>query len=220
MTFEPFLHELWTARGAVVDGVLVTIASAGLSIALGTLLGTVVGLLLVYAPAPLCLPARAYTDFVRGTPVLVLVLASFYVLSIVRIQLSAFQAGVLALLVFCSSHVAEIVRGALLAIPSGQTDAARATGLTFLQTFASVLLPQALRQILPTWVNTATEIVKASTLLSIIGVTELLLSIQQIISRNFLSLEFYLLAGGIYFAIDFGIERLSKALERRLAFTG
>lgn len=217
MALEPFLHELWTARGAIVDGVVVTVTSAGLSISLGTLLGTAVGLLLVYAPGPLRLAARVYTDFVRGTPVLVLVLASFYVLSVVRIQLNPFQAGVFALMVFCSSHVAEIVRGALLAIPAGQTDAARAIGLTFGQTFAFVLLPQALRQMLPTWVNTATEIVKASTLLSIIGVTELLLSVQQVISRNFLSLEFYLLAGAIYFVIDFSIERASKALERRVA---
>ena len=78
-------------------------------------------------------------------------------------------------------------------------------------------MPQALRQMLPTWVNTATEIVKASTLLSIIGVVELLLSIQQIISRNFLSLEFYFLAGFIYFLINFGIENLGRAIERKVA---
>lgn len=218
MALESFAHEAWAARGAIVDGMLVSVASAGLSIALGTLLGTVVGLLLVYAPLPIRLLTRGYIDFVRGTPVLVLVLASFYVLSVVvHVQLGPFEAGVLALMVFCSAHVAEIVRGALAAVPPGQGEAARAAGLTFAQTFFHVLAPQALRQMLPTWVNAATEIVKASTLLSIIGVTELLLSIQQIISRNFLSLEFYLLAGAIYFAIDFSIERLGKAVERRVA---
>ncbi|MCH8999160.1 MAG: amino acid ABC transporter permease [Proteobacteria bacterium] len=131
--------------------------------------------------------------------------------------LTAFEAGVFALTLFCSSHVGEIVRGALQAIPKGQTEAARAIGLTFGQIFVYVLLPQAMRQMLPTWVNTATEIVKASTLLSIIGVVELLLSIQQIISRNFLSLEFYFFAGFIYFLINFGIEKLGRSIERKVA---
>ena len=70
---------------------------------------------------------------------------------------------------------------------------------------------------LPTWVNTATEIVKASSLLSIIGVVDLLLSIQQIIARNFMSLEFYFFAGFLYFCINFGIERLGRLVERRIA---
>jgi polar amino acid transport system permease protein len=111
-----------------------------------------------------------------------------------------------------------MLRGALLAIHRGQTEAAMAIGLTFRQTFQSVLMPQALRQILPTWVNAATEMVKASTLLSVIGVVELLLATQQVISRNFLSLEFYFFAGFVYFVIDFSIERLGRFVETKVAF--
>lgn len=132
-------------------------------------------------------------------------------------QLSAFQAGIFALTLFCSSHVREIVRGALQAIPAGQIEAAKSVGLIFGQTFTSVLLPQALRQILPTWVNTATEIVKASTLLSVIGVVELLLSVQQVISRTFLSLEFYFFAGFVYILINFAIEKAGRYFERKVA---
>jgi len=128
-------------------------------------------------------------------------------------------AGVLALAVFCSSHVGEIVRGALQAIPRGQTEAAKAIGLTFAQTFVEVLLPQAGRLILPAWVNVAAEIVKASTLLSIIGVAELLLATQEIIARTFMSLPFYFFAGFLYFCINFGIERLGRAVEKRLALS-
>ena len=80
-----------------------------------------------------------------------------------------------------------------------------------------VLLPQALRQILPVWINTAVEIVKASTLLSIIGVGELLLKTQEIIGRNFLTLEFYTFAGLLYFLVNFSIERFGRIVERRLA---
>jgi ABC-type amino acid transport system permease subunit len=128
-----------------------------------------------------------------------------------------FSAGVLALAIFCSSHVGEIVRGALQAIPKGQTEAAKAIGLTFTQTFTSVLWPQAMRQCLPAWVNTAAEMVKASTLLSVIGVAELLLRTQEIISRNFMSLQFYFLAGGLYFIINYGIEHFGKYVERKTA---
>lgn len=212
-----FLEQIWIARVPLFKGIGVTVSISFFAIAAGSLLGVLVGLTLVYGGRVSRLAARGYTDFIRGTPVLVLVLASYYVLSTVGIDLGPFQAGVLALAVFCSSHVGEIVRGALQAIPRGQTEAAKAIGLTFTQTFAYVLWPQALRQMLPAWVNTAAEMVKASTLLSIIGVGELLLRTQEIISRNFMSLEFYLFAGLLYFAINFGIERLAKRVERKVA---
>jgi polar amino acid transport system permease protein len=111
-----------------------------------------------------------------------------------------------------------MLRGALQAIPPGQVEAARSIGLTFRQIFVYVLAPQALRQVIPTWINTAAELVKASTLLSIIGVSELLLVTQEVISRNYLSLEFYGFAGLLYFLVNFAIERLGKAVDRRLAY--
>jgi len=218
MDLSLFIKELLIARGAIWDGFLMTMAISTLAISLGSVLGLFVGLALVYAWVPVRFLVRIYVDFIRGTPVFVLVLASFYILSGIGIQLNAFQAGVLAITLFCSTHVAEMIRGALGAIHRGQVEAALAIGLTFRQTFVSVLMPQALRQILPTWVNASTEMVKASTLLSVIGVAELLLSTQQIISRNFLSLEFYFLAGFIYFLIDFSIERLGRFCERKLAY--
>jgi polar amino acid transport system permease protein len=215
-----FLTQLWTARWSLLSGLGVTVSISALSILFGTLLGIAVGLSLTYGPRVLRLPVRLYVDFLRGTPVLVLILAAFYILSVAGLQLSAFQAGVLALTLFCSSHVGEIVRGALEAIPKGQGEAATAMGLTFVQTLRLVLLPQALRQILPTWVNTAAEMVKASTLLSIIGVVELLLAAQEQISRTFMSLEFYFFAGFLFFLINFGIERLGRYVERRVAIPG
>jgi polar amino acid transport system permease protein len=215
--FSAFFDQLWIARFVILKGLGVTVSISLLSIIAGSLLGVLVGLSLVYGNRVVRLAVRAYTDFIRGTPVLVLVLASYYVLSTIGIELGPFQAGVLALAIFCSSHVGEIVRGGLQAIPKGQTEAAKATGLTFGQTFTSVLWPQALRQFLPAWVNTAAEMVKASTLLSVIGVAELLLRTQEIISRNFLSLQFYFFAGLLYFVINYGIERFGKYVERKTA---
>jgi polar amino acid transport system permease protein len=212
-----FLDQAWLARIPLLKGLGATISISFLSIVVGSFLGIFVGLALTYGGWALRLLVRAYTDFIRGTPVLVLVLASYYVLSTIGIDLGPFQAGVLALSVFCSSHVGELVRGALQAIPIGQTEAAKAIGLTFPQTFAYVLGPQALRHALPAWVNTAAEMVKASTLLSIIGVAELLLRTQEVISRSFLSLEFYFFAGFLYFVINYGIERFGRYVERKTA---
>ena len=216
MELSRFLAELWIARWALLSGFGVTVAISLLAIVAGTGLGLGVGLLLTYGARPLRWLARGYTDFIRGTPVLVLILASFYVLGFVGIQLSAFAAGVFALTLFCSSHIGEILRGALQTIPKGQTEAAKAIGLRFSQTFAYVLLPIALRQMLPAWINAAVEIVKASTLVSVIGVVELLLATQQVIARNFMSLDFYLLVGVLYFIVNVSLERLGRVVERRI----
>jgi polar amino acid transport system permease protein len=214
-TFTQFLHELWIARIPILEGLGVTVAASALAILAGSILGIGVGLALTYGAPPLRWLVRAYTDFIRGTPVLVLVLASYYILGAAGVQLSPFQAGVLALSVFCSSHVGEIVRGALQAIPAGQIEAAKAIGLTFPQTFLYVLMPLAIRQILPTWVNTAAEMVKASTLLSIIGVGDLLLASQETISRTFMSLHFYFFAGLLYFTVNYAIEHFGRYVERK-----
>ncbi|HEV7322876.1 MAG TPA: amino acid ABC transporter permease [Ensifer sp.] len=217
MDIPAFLDQLWIARIPLLKGLGVSISISFLSIVVGTVLGVFVGLALTYGYRPVQWVVRGYTDFIRGTPVLVLVLASYYVLSTIGIDLGPFQAGILALSIFCSSHVGELVRGALQAIPKGQTEAAKAIGLTFPQTFAYVLGPQALRQALPAWVNTAAEMVKASTLLSIIGVAELLLRTQELISRTFMSLEFYFFAGFLYFVINYSIERFGRYVERKTA---
>ncbi|WP_279482367.1 amino acid ABC transporter permease [Aureimonas sp. SK2] len=212
-----FPEIVWLARWPLLYGLGTTVAISLLAILGGTVLGTLLGLALTYGNRVVRGLARVYTDVIRGTPVLVLVLASFYILGTVGLDLSAFQAGVLALTLFCASHVGEITRGALQTLHKGQTEAAKAIGLTFGQTFRHVLGPQALRLALPPLVNTAAEMVKASTLLSVIGVAELLLRTQEVISRAFHSLEFYLLAGLLYFLVNFAIERLGRAVERRVS---
>jgi polar amino acid transport system permease protein len=211
-----FLNQLWISRFALVEGFLRTIEISVLSITLGTLAGLAIGVALTYGRLPLRLMSRVYVDVIRGTPVLVLVLTCFYMPSVFRVSLDALTAGVLALTLFCAAHIAEILRGALIAIPPGQMEAARSIGLTFPKILAYVLMPQALRAILPTWINTGAELVKASTLVSIIGVGELLLKTQEIVGRNFLTLDFYVVAGLLYLAVNYGIERLGKTIERRV----
>ncbi|WJV63275.1 amino acid ABC transporter permease [Pectobacteriaceae bacterium C52] len=213
---DPFSwwYQLWQAKTTLAQGFMVTVLSSGLAIIGGTVMGTLIGVVITFGHRLLRLLLRLYIDVIRGTPVLVLVLACFYIAPAVGWNIGAFEAGVLALTLFCSSHVAEIVRGALQAVPKGQSEAAKAIALTFYQDLWYVQLPQALRQILPTWVNSAAEIVKASTLLSVIGVADLLLSSQQIIARTFMTLPFYAFAGLLFFIINFSIECLGRYLEK------
>jgi polar amino acid transport system permease protein len=217
MDFARFFTDLWTARFALAEGIGMTLAISGIAIVLGTLLGIGVALSLVYGGRIQRFITRTFLEYVRGTPVFVLILACYYLLSQAGIQLTPFQAGLVALTVFCSSHVGENLRGALLALPKGQGEAGKAIGLTFRQNFIYVLAPQALRQALPAWINTAAELVKASTLLAVIGVVELMLTTRQIIAIKPRPLEFYFVAGLIYFLICFSIERLGRAVERRVA---
>ncbi len=214
---QSWWQELWIARETLWEGFQTSVACSVLAIVCGTLIGIVAGLILTYGKFWMRVPFRLYVDLIRGTPVFVLVLACFYMAPALGWQISAFQAGALGLTLFCGSHVAEIVRGSLQAIPRGQMEASKAIGLTFHQALGYVLLPQALRQILPTWVNSSTEIVKASTLLSVIGVAELLLSTQQVIARTFMTLEFYLFAGFLFFIINYSIELLGRHIEKRVA---
>jgi polar amino acid transport system permease protein len=217
MDFVRFFGDLYVARWALLEGVGMTLVISFVAIILGTLLGIAVALSLVYGGRIQRFVVRTFLEYVRGTPVFVLILACYYLLSQAGIQLTPFQAGLVALTVFCSAHVGENLRGALLALPRGQTEAAKAIGLTFRQTFVYILAPLALRQALPAWINTAAELVKASTLLSVIGVVELMLTTRQIIALKPRPLEFYLLAGIIYFLICFSIERLGRRVERRVA---
>lgn len=216
MDFARFFADIYTARWAFLEGVGMTLVISSIAIVLGTVLGIGVALSLVYGGKIQRFVVRTFLEYVRGTPVFVLILACYYLLSTI-IQLTPFQAGLIALTVFCSSHVGENLRGALLALPKGQSEAAKAIGLTFRQSFIYVLAPQALRQALPAWINTAAELVKASTLLAVIGVVELMLTTRQIIALKPRPLEFYCLAGIIYFLICYSIERLGRVVERRIA---
>jgi polar amino acid transport system permease protein len=209
---------IWVALPSLLRGLLVTIEISALAIAAGTLLGLLCGIVLAFGPAWARLPVRAYVDIVRGIPVLVLIFACFYGLPFAGLRVSAFEAGAIALGAFATAHITEVVRGGIESIPRGQSDAARAIGLRFAQRLRYVILPQAMRRMLPPWVNAAVEMVKGSSLVSLIGVVDLLLAMQQVVGRTFIVVPFYALAALFYFAINFSMSQSAAALERRFGY--
>ncbi|TCR70555.1 amino acid ABC transporter membrane protein 2 (PAAT family) [Bosea sp. BK604] len=218
MTPGSFLFEAWQARQGLLSGLGVTLLSSIFSIVMATICGLAMGVALTFGWWWLRLLSRLYVDLMRGIPVLVLILFTYYGLALFGINVAAFWAGVIALGAFATAHVAENFRGAVESVPAGQMEAAKAIGLTFPRRLWYVIMPQAFRRMLPPWVNTGLEIVKGTTLLSIIGVVELLLASQQVMARNYMIVDFYLLATAMYLIINFALAQLGGLLERRFSY--
>jgi polar amino acid transport system permease protein len=218
MEISQLLHQIYVARWTLASGLLTTLEISVLVIIAGTIAGLLIGLGLCYGHILLRLLLRGYVDAIRGIPSLVLIFFCFYGTALIGLNIPAFLAGVIALALFAAAHVAELTRGAIQSIPHAQTDAARAIGLGFWGRLTYAILPQALRRMLPAWVNIAAEMVKGSTLLSLIGVLDLLLATQQAIARTFLVIEFYSALIVVYFIINFTISQLGALIERRMAY--
>lgn len=211
-------HVMLEALPFLWRGLLVTLTVSALVVTASLLCGSVLGMLRVFGPSVLQPIVQAFSDVVRGIPVLVLIFIVFYGLSALGLNLNAYVAAVTALALFSTAQVTELARGALQSIHHGQTEAAKAIGLNFIGRMRSVILPQALRRFLPAWVNSVTDAVKGSALVSLIGVVDLMLSIQQVIGRTYQALPLYLLGALIYFAINYGLSALSRGLEQRMSY--
>ena len=198
-------------------GLLVTLGISVAVLVAGSLLGVALGLCLLYGSRSARLAARIYVDTLRGIPQLVLIFAIFYVFPLLGMRLAPVAAGILALSLFCAAHVAEVLRGAIGAIPRGQNDAAQGIGLTFRQRLRFVIFPQALAPFLPAWTNTAVEIVKSSSLVSLVSVVDLTMATQQIVGRTREALLFYAVAAALYFAVNFALSHAGRRLERRFS---
>lgn len=200
------------------QGLLVTLAVSGVVIAVSAAAGVALGLILAYGPAPCFWPVRIFSDIIRGIPILVLIFAVYYGLPVLGIPIGNFWAGVLALSLFKTAHVIEITRGAVQSVGEGQIDAGKSIGLTFGQRIAYVVFPQAVRRFLPPWINAVTDTVKGSALVSLVGVVDLMLAIQQVIGHTYEPMPLYVLGALIYFAINYALSSLSRGLEARYAY--
>jgi polar amino acid transport system permease protein len=212
------MQTVITSFPLIMRGLVVTLQVSGLVLLIGTVIGLGGGLALLYGQRPLRWLARIYVDTIRGIPLLVLIFAIFYGLPALGWKISAITAAIIALSVFCGAHVSEVIRGGIDSIPKGQTDAGKAIGLTFAQRLRYVIFPQATRRIIPPWVNTAVELVKASSLVSLVSVVDLMLAIQQIVGRTRQTLLLYAVAALLYFLINYAISTIGVRLEKRFAF--
>jgi His/Glu/Gln/Arg/opine family amino acid ABC transporter permease subunit len=208
---------IWYALPYMLHGSVVTLEISACAMILASLVGLLMGLI---SASDLGIPkavVRSYVYFVRGTPALVQIFLVYFALPRIGFELSAFWSGVVALAFNSAGFIAEIVRAGLQSIDGGQTEAALSIGMTNRQSILFILLPQSLRRVTPPLTNEIITLVKNSSLLSIISITELTRSAQLIIAERFVPFELYAALAVYYLVIISVLSLGSEYLEKRLA---
>lgn len=203
-----------------LGGVGLTLYLAVVSLALSFIGGLVLGLLSVSRNRPLRLGTMAVIQTIRGMPLLMVIFWMFFLLpALLGGGMSASWTIIAALTLFTSAYMSEIVRAGITGIPKGQTEAAISTGLSHGQAMFYIILPQALRNMIPSFVNQFVSMIKDTSLAFIVGVSELTQVATQMNNRTMLyPTEIFLFIAVIYFIICFAFTELSRWLERRLAY--
>lgn len=201
-----------------IKGTLVTLAYTGGTIGLGLLLGLLIGLGRLTKSKLLNIPLIAITEAFRCTPLLVQIVWFYYALPVLlNIQIPATIAAVSVLSLYTASFYAEIFRGGIISIERGQWDAAQALGLTRWHRMRLVILPQAIRRMVPPFVNQSITQLKNTSLVSTIAVPDLLYQGTLITADTYRPLEVYTVVALIYFVLLFPSTLLAQAYERRLS---
>ena len=208
------------------EGVVNTLIIAAFSVLLGTLFGTIMATLRMSRIPPLKWIAVAYIEFVRGTPLMVQLMFIFYGLPMVGVKIpdiawipnfSRFAAGIIAMSMNSCAYVAEIIRSGIQAVDAGQTEAARSVGFSAGAAMQLVVLPQAIRNILPALGNEFVTVIKESSIVSVIGIADLMFRTNDAIAVCYKSLACLAVAAVIYFILTFLSGRAVALAERKMA---
>ena len=205
----------WTA-GPLAWGLWTTVWISLASGVLGLLVGLVAGLCRLSNNPTLRDLSTVYVELVRGTPLLVQIFIFYFFIGTV-LNLSREFAGVAALALFTGAYVAEIVRAGVQSIARGQSEAARSLGLSASQSMRHVVLPQAFKRVLPPLAGQFISLVKDTSLVSVIAITELTKSGREAITTSFSTFEIWFCVAGLYLLINLPLSHLASRLERRLA---
>jgi His/Glu/Gln/Arg/opine family amino acid ABC transporter permease subunit len=201
--------------GPLLAGMLLTVELTVLVISLSLVLGLIVALARLYAPRPVVWLVVAYVELMRGTPLLLQLIYIYYVLPELGIRLDAFSASVLGLTLNYSAYISEVYRSGIQGIAKGQGDAAAALGMTRPLALRRIILPQAIRLVIPSLGNFLISLFKDTALCSVVSVQEVLFTAQLIAARNYQYFTLYTVVGALYFIVGFGAARLVDQLERR-----
>jgi len=198
------LGALWT--------IAITIGAALLSFFVGIIFAVIA----LYAPWLVRLPFRGFEWLFMGTPLLLQLFLIYFGLVQIGIDLPAFVAGVIGLGLHFAVYNSELIQTAIVAVDKGQMEAARTLGCSRGQALRKVVIPQAVRDVIPPIGNNMIALLKDSALVSVIGVSELTLSAQLAIGRTYRPFEFYVLAALFYYVINLGMEAVLRRIERRV----
>jgi polar amino acid transport system permease protein len=209
---------LWAYRWLILAGLGITIAYTVGTILLGLVIGLVTGLLRLSRNPMITAPLVAYVEVFRCTPLLVQIVWFYYALPVVLgIDIPAHVAAVLVLSLYTGAFYAEIIRGGVNSIERGQWDAARAIGMRRRQVMRHVILPQAVKRMIPPFMNQSIIQLKNTSLVSTIAVADLLYQGTIITAATYRPLEVYTMVAIIYFLVLFPLTLAAQQVERRLA---
>ncbi len=211
--FDLVVHTL----PVLAKGAALTMKCAVAAMVLGLIVGLLVALVRIGSNRLLSAIAQGYVSLMRGTPLLVQMFVVYYGLPDIGISLDPTAAGIFTLTLNAGAYLSESMRGAILGIGRGQWAASHSLGLTHVQTLRHVICPQALRLAVPSLGNTLISLIKDTSLVSVITVTELLRSTQEVIASTFQPLPLYLAAAAIYWVLSTLLARLQGRIETRCA---
>ncbi len=217
MNFFELAYEILPA---LLKGTVVTLELTACSISLGFVLGICLALGRLYGNRPVSAFCAGYIQFFRGTPLLVQLLILYYGLPPYGIRLSSFVAGILGLGLNSAAYQAEYFRGAIQSISRGQMMAARAIGMSKFKTILNIILPQALRIVVPSWSNELIYTLKYSSVAYMIGAPELMAQGKIIAAENFRYFEVFLVVAFIYLVAVLIVSRALNMVERRVRIPG
>lgn len=202
-------------HGVLLQGLATTLVVSASAIAIGLIAGLLLAFGLMSPYRVVRWPCGVYRSFWRGTPILLQLLLVYYLLPEIGVDVPPVIAAILALAMNTTAFQAEIFRSGLAHVPSGQSEAARMLGMNRWTIRRRILIPQMFRLILPPLTNEVITILKNSSLVSVIAVTELMRVSQQISAQTFDPLATYLAAGAIYLTVNLLMAQVSRQLERR-----
>ena len=203
----------------ILLGVLWTIAITISAAFLSFFIGIIFAVIALYAPVYVRLPFRLFEWLFMGTPLLLQLFLIYFGLVQIGIDLPAFVAGVIGLGLHFAVYNSELIQTAIVAVDKGQMEAARTIGLSRSQALLKVVVPQAVRDVIPPIGNNMIALLKDSALVSVIGVSELTLSAQLAIGRTYRPFEFYVVAAACYYVINLGLEAILRRIERRISIS-
>ena len=201
-------------------GLGMTLLLAVISVILGSLLGLIPAFMRLSKNKGLNIMAMSYTEIIRGTPLLVQVLLIYSFVRIpvtmfIGIDLSSFIPGMLALLINSSAYVSEVFRAGILSIDRGQTEASLSLGMNERQTMFIIVLPQAIKNIIPALGNEFVTMIKETSIFMYLGIAELMYSAVIVRSSTYAVKESYIVVAVLYFLLTFPTSKLMSYLERR-----
>ena len=209
---------LWAYRSLILTGLAVTLAYTIGTILLGLVVGLITGLLRLSRNPIVTAPLVAYVEIFRCTPLLVQIVWFYYALPVVLgIDIPAHVAAIMVLSLYTGAFYAEIIRGGVNSIERGQWDAARAIGMRRRQVMRHVILPQAVKRMIPPFMNQSIIQLKNTSLVSTIAVADLLYQGTIITAATYRPLEVYTMVAVIYFLVLFPLTVAAQQVERRLA---